>query len=166
MEVELKRNKPGKHLRFTILGEPVSKQSARFKVATKNGKPVQTLTKSGKKRYKLHKYQEQEKINDEAYVKWTITGQLPFGFKLFTGPIFVTKLHHIFYPPKNLVKRVEDGELIYKATRPDLSDNLNKLIFDSMQMIVFKDDSQIVSMNDIKKYYGLAPQINIELEER
>jgi len=48
---------------------------------------------------------------------------------------------------KNLRKKemsmLEAGEIIYKTTKPDLSDNLSKGLIDTMQGNVFLNDSQI-----------------------
>jgi Holliday junction resolvase RusA-like endonuclease len=57
------------------------------------------------------------------------------------------------------------GGIIYKHTRPDLTDNLAKGLFDAMESVVFINDSLIVSLDDVKKYYGIQPRIEIELEE-
>ena len=48
------------------------------------------------------------------------------------------------------MKRIEEGGLIYKTSRPDLQDNLCKGLFDALSGIVFKDDSQIVKVNNLK----------------
>jgi len=57
------------------------------------------------------------------------------------------------------------GCRVFKVTKPDLSDNLNKMVFDAMNNLVFKDDSQIVLMENVRKFYGLTPKIIIYLEE-
>lgn len=62
------------------------------------------------------------------------------------------------------MKAIEAGELVYKATKPDLTDNLNKGVFDALQGIIYANDSQIISMDDVKKIYGQRPRIDIELE--
>ena len=55
--------------------------------------------------------------------------------------------------------------MVWKITNPDIQDNLNKMVFDAMEKIVYTDDSRVVWLQDFKKYYGLTPQIIIELEE-
>jgi Holliday junction resolvase RusA-like endonuclease len=85
------------------------------------------------------------------------------------GGIIINRLHYVFPPPKSIKKsllhQIEGGGIVPKTTRPDLTDNLQKGLIDSMHGIVFLDDSQICEMNNVKKYYGLRPRIEIELEE-
>lgn len=169
-----KRNPKGKLLKFEILGEPKSKQSMRTAVAMKNGEPVAKLTKSGKKSFKIDTFQDKKTESNELWVKWNIVAQLPFGFKLFTGPIIIHKLHYIFsYTLKarkeyNKLLQTTDFrkmEPIYKTTKPDIPDNLNKMVFDAMEMVVYVNDSQVIGMDNLRKYYGEQPKIIIELEE-
>jgi Holliday junction resolvase RusA-like endonuclease len=58
---------------------------------------------------------------------------------------------------------IRNGEIFYKATRPDLPDNLKKLVNDSMSELVFRDDSIIVSEDNVKKYFGIGGCIIIEM---
>ncbi|MBW6484393.1 MAG: RusA family crossover junction endodeoxyribonuclease, partial [Vicingaceae bacterium] len=52
---------------------------------------------------------------------------------------------------------VENGIRIYKSTKPDLPDNLQKLVCDSLAGIVYTNDSRIVYM-EVEKYYGTIPK--------
>lgn len=166
MTVELKRNESGDFLTFIIEGQPNTKQSVRIMPRTdKQGNAQYEFTSNGKKKIKMSKFQDKDQLNKETYVKWCIKGQLPFGFELWNEPIVVTKLHYIFYPPKKYLSRVKNKEFIYANKRPDLSDNLNKLVFDAMNKIVYVDDSQVVSMNDVCKYYGLQPKTIIQMRK-
>jgi len=139
-------------LHFEITGEPRPKQSARF---YHTGKFIKS-------------YQTQTVKNEESNVKMQVIAQLPAGFAIAQGPIMVTKLHYVFSPPKKTTKRdmkaIEAGELVYKATKPDLTDNLNKGVFDALQGIIYTNDSQIISLDNVKKIYGLRPRVEIELE--
>ena len=169
-----KRNPKGKLLKFEILGEPKSKQSMRTAVAMKNGEPVAKLTAKGKKSFKIHTFQDKKTESNELWIKWNIAGQLPFGFKLFTGPIIIHKLHYIFSYTLAATKRhnkqlqrtdFRKMEPIYKTTKPDVPDNLNKMVFDAMEKLVYLNDSQVIGIDNLRKYYGLQPKIIIELEE-
>lgn len=139
-------------LRFEITGEPRPKQSARF---YHTGAFIRS-------------YQKQSVKNEESNVKMQVISQLPADFKIIRGPIRVTRLHYVFAPIKSLkkseMKAIEAGELVYKATKPDLTDNLNKGVFDALQGIIYANDSQVISMDDVKKIYGHRPRIDIELE--
>ena len=59
---------------------------------------------------------------------------------------------------------IRNGEIFYKNTKPDLPDNLKKLVNDAMSGLVYEDDSLIVTENDTAKYYGIGGCIIIELE--
>lgn len=138
---------------FEILGEPKPKQSARF---CKVGKFMRS-------------YQTADVKRTEGDIRLQIISQLPKGFEPTAKPIKITKLHYIFSIPKGFtkskLKAIQMGEIFYKSTKPDLTDNLAKGLFDAMQGIVFINDSQICSMDNVKKYYGITPKIVIEMEE-
>jgi Holliday junction resolvase RusA-like endonuclease len=140
-------------MKLTILGEPKPKQSARF---YKAGRFVKS-------------YQTKDVKQNESNIRAQIIEQLPKGFIPFDKPIRVTKLHYVFPIPKSFTKtklrKIQMGGIIYKHTRPDLTDNLAKGLFDAMESVVFINDSLIVSLDDVKKYYGIQPRIEIELEE-
>jgi len=144
---------------LTIPGIPKPKQSARFSILPggKNGKGF------------IHKYQKKEVIENENNIKMTVVSQLPEGFQPFRNPVKVNKLHYIFPPTKGMRKRdiarIEAQEIVYKSTKPDLTDNLQKGLFDALEGIIFLNDSQICSINNLKKYYGFTPGIVLELEE-
>ena len=166
MNVELIRNKPGDELTFIIEGNPNTKQSVRIMPQTdKEGNAKYEFTAKGKKKVKMSKFQDKDQMNKEVYAKWCIKGQLPFGFQLWDGPIAVTKLHYIFYPPKKYLTRIENKELVLNVSRPDMTDNLNKLVFDAMKKIVYVDDSQICVMDNLMKFYGLQPKTIISLRK-
>lgn len=133
---------------FTIKGNPKPKQSVRF-------------TKTG------HKYQPKELIQEEKNIRSQIIEQLPKNFELLKNGI---ELSIVFYfPPlktfnKKIMNDIENGKIIPKTTKPDL-DNLEKMILDAMQGVVYLNDSQIYCKAS-QKYYSLTPQINITIEER
>ena len=135
---------------ITILGKPFAKQSFRF-------------TKSG------HKYQKKEVVEKEKSIQWQIISQLPKDFQPYTKGVKITRLLYVFPPlksfPQKTIKAIENGNLVYKTTKPDLTDNLNKGLFDAMQGIVFNNDSQVCEIKNMIKCYGLKPRIEIELEE-
>ena len=138
---------------FNILGEPKPKQSARF---CKVGKFMRA-------------YQTADVKRNEGDIRLQIISQLPKGFEPFTGGVIIKKLHYVFPVPKGFSKSkltaIQMGEIFYKTTKPDLTDNLSKGLFDAMQGIVFLNDSQVCSMDNVKKYYGIQPRVEIEIEE-
>lgn len=145
------------NLKIKILGIPQPKQSVRSKgVLMPNGK------------VKVKHYQTDKIKQNERNIAFDIKSQLPKGFKPYNGPIIVKRLLYVFPPQKNWtkskLKQLEEGAVFYRDVKPDLTDNLNKPLFDAMQGIVFMNDSQIVKMNDVSKIYGLVPRIEIEIE--
>jgi len=135
-------------MKIIIKGNPKGKQSFRF-------------TKKG------IKYQPKEVKQREENIQWQVINQLPKDFQPFDCPLWVTKLHYIFAPLKSFSKRklraIESDEIIFKDTKPDLTDNLAKLVFDALEGIVYINDSKIVAMDNVRKYYGLVPRIEIEI---
>ena len=94
--------------------------------------------------------------------------QLPPGFKMFENEVHVRKFHVLFKPLKSHRKWemeiINSGGKLYHTKRPDLIDNLKKLVFDAMSGIVNKDDGLVCTENDTAKYYSTGGAILIELE--
>ena len=144
-------------IKFKILGIPQPKQSARF--AIRKGKGGRNF---------LQKYQKKEVVQNERNIAFDIKSQLPEGFIPFDSAIHVKKLLYVFPPQKNWskkkLKELEEGKIFYKETKPDLTDNLNKGLFDAMNGIVYTDDARICKMSEVEKIYGLIPRIEVEFE--
>jgi Holliday junction resolvase RusA-like endonuclease len=140
-------------LKLQIMGIPFSKQSFRF--ATIAGH--------------VHKYQPKKVVDAEANVQSQVIQQLPEGFKPWTGKVFVNKMWFHFPALKSMTKKqksfIESGGMIYKSTKPDLTDNLAKGLFDAMAGIVYVNDAQVCQMGNIRKVFSAIPQIYIEMEE-
>ena len=75
------------------------------------------------------------------------------------GALAVT-LHFFLPRPKSLPKRV-----LFSSKKPDL-DKLVRTVFDGMTGILFKDDSQIVSLRASKEYVanGTLPRVEVILD--
>lgn len=143
-------------LNLFIPGEPRPKQSARFRqIKTKSGK---TFT---------HSYQTAEVKNEERSIKMIIYEQLPKDFVLHKGPIVIVSLEYLFVPPKSLrvweKNLLSQGYVLPKITKPDLTDNLNKGLFDALEGIVFANDSQVCQLDDVKKGYSNLPSTKINM---
>ena len=68
-------------------------------------------------------------------------------------------------PPKSLSKKKKE-ELLFKidyTKKPD-ADNVAKAILDSLNGLVYKDDSQVSALLVLKNY-GIKNKIIVELEE-
>lgn len=140
-------------MKLKILGIPQSKQSARFK-----------NVKMGNKSF-IKSYQKQSVIENERNIAFDIKSQLPLDFKPYDEPVAV-KVIFVFPPlsgwSKAKKKLLESGETIYKETKPDLTDNLMKGLFDAMNGIVMIDDARVVKVQS-EKIYGSIPRTEIEI---
>lgn len=141
-------------MKFTILGVPQPKQSARFRIA--KGKAGKNFVAS---------YQTKEVKETERNIKYDIRSQLPFDFVPLDCPIGV-KVLFVFPPLKSWSKKQKEalrqGQRIYKGTKPDLTDNLMKGLFDALNGLVFIDDARVVKVES-EKIYGEQPRIELEL---
>lgn len=61
-------------------------------------------------------------------------------------------------PKKNRNKK------IYKVTKPDLQDNLNKAFLDALEGVIYEQDQNIVAINKLEKYYGDKDLITLILK--
>lgn len=131
-------------LTLTIQGVPQPKQSVRF---TRTGIAYQT-----------------KEVKD--YQKWLrseIVRQLPKGFKMLDGPLLAKILYVFPLPSSASLKKIEavkNGKIIYKDTKPDVVDNLNKAVFDAMEKVVMINDSRVCDFS-ARKIYGLKPRTEI-----
>ena len=138
-----------------ILGIPQPKQSTRFRVQ-----------KFGNKNF-VKTYQTKEVIQNERNIAFDAKSQLPEGFIPFTKAL-KAKVLYVFPPLKGFTKAklnaLTAGSKIYKDTKPDLQDNLNKGLFDALEGIIYIKDSLICKV-ECEKIYGHTPRIEIEFEE-
>ena len=141
-------------IKIVLQGQPMAKQSV------KQGKSW-----SGKKIfYQPEKYKDRTK----SYLL-QIKSQLPRGFEMFTKRVYIDTLEVMFNPlakhkkSKKTMQHLKAGGIIEKTTLPDVMDNLNKLPFDCMSGLVYKDDGLICRANNISKVFGCKGQITIIL---
>jgi Holliday junction resolvase RusA-like endonuclease len=142
-------------LHFVIPGEPFAKQSMRV-AATKNkvGKTI------------IRKYKSKKVEKAESYFRVSALQQLPNGFTPFNEPLEVRAM--FVFPPlktfsKTKMRQLENGDVIYKHTKPDLTDNLMKGVFDALESIVYVNDS-LIAKTQATKRYGLNPQTEIYIK--
>lgn len=141
-------------IRFEILGIPLSKQSARFRAMNFGGKTV------------IRSYQKKEVQENERNIKYDIKQNLKPDFIPYDCALEV-EVSFVFPPTLSFTKKrmaqLESGVKIYKTTKPDLTDNLMKALFDAMQGVVYVDDSRICKVKS-EKIYGLVPMIVVEIK--
>jgi len=107
-----------------------------------------------------------KKIKDyKNTIQIMVREQLPDHFCLIPKgtAISINKLHYIFEYPKSFSK-VKQKNTIFKTTKPDLHDNLNKALFDALEGVVWEQDQNVCLMKDVRKIYGDANKIQIEIE--
>jgi hypothetical protein len=101
-------------------------------------------------------------------IRQTMEEEYP-GLGPFTKEVHVTRFEAIFHYTSDFSKRdielAESGKKIFfKTTKPDL-DNIQKMVWDSMQEAgVFPNDAQICSHSAVVKRYGDVAGVIIEIE--
>ena len=143
-------------MKLTFLGIPKPKQSAKFRSVKGKGKTYITS------------YQKKEVKDAERNIAFDAKSQLPEGFIPYNKPIGVNILY--VFPPlssfsKKKLNALKQGEVMYKDTKPDLTDNLNKGLFDALEGIVYVNDSRICKIGNAEKVYGLVPRTEVEFYE-
>ena len=111
-------------LELWIEAEPKPIQSVRF---ASRGGFVQAFQPKANKEWK-------------AYIKAAVQQQLPPGWEPLTGVPVSTKVVYVYKPLKSFYKwqkeLVDDGGVIWKHTKPDVNDNLNKGLYDALTGVV------------------------------
>lgn len=140
------------HIEIYIPGIPKSKQSARFRAIT---------TKDG--RSYIASYQKSEIIREEDNLRAFMYKSLPEGYSPNVYAVQLNKFLCIFPPNRGLSKKllefIDKGGLIPKVTKPDLTDNLVKIVNDAANGVIFNDDAQIFETRLMGKYYGKNPGV-------
>ncbi len=115
----------------------------------------------------IQRYQPKQNYEYKALIRHSAEQQIGADFKLLENPLKV-QVEFVFPElksfSKSLKKRISEGAIVYKNTKPDLHDNLCKATFDALTGIVWEDDSQVAELSS-RKYYGIRPKIIIEVHE-
>lgn len=112
-------------------------------------------------------YQPKRILDYKDTIRTAVREQLPSGFSIIEADTFihVTKLHYKYAYPKSFSrKKIDSVDILYKQTKPDLHDNLNKPLFDALEGLVWERDQNVVSINDLRKYYAEEDGIILEIE--
>ena len=138
---------PLSKLELVFDARPTPHQSVRF---TRNG----------------HSYKPQKIVDYQLHIISLVKGQLPVGFEIIPAGslIFIDKLHYQYAYPKAFSKKKRQQDKIYKQTKPDLQDNLNKAFLDALEGVVYEQDQNIVCINNLEKYYGETDKITLTLK--
>lgn len=142
-------------LTLNILGDPVPKQGDRSRIAGTTGRQF------------VQHFQSAKVKGATANLRAQIIAQLPDGFGLLGGPLVVHELVFTFAPLKSATKAQREsmarGRAYPKPTKPDL-DNLEKLVWDACEGIVYPNDSLIWEKRQVRKVYGPVPGIRLVIE--
>ena len=138
-------------LEFTILGKPMAKQSVKAGTDSKGNRIF---------------YKDSKIVKREKEIIESLNNTLKKDHIIWEGkPIFVTITYVYEYPKamsKKLINASLSGKTIFKTTAPDVGDNLNKLILDVLEKIVYSLDSEIVNIN-ATKVYGTSNRTEVSL---
>jgi len=112
-------------------------------------------------------YQPKKVSTYKSQIQEVVREQLPDDFSVIKADtqIHIKQLHYIFEYPKAMSKKKRNEPGIkYKHTKPDLHDNLNKALFDALEGVVWERDQNVVSIDNLKKYYEDTNKILITIE--
>jgi Holliday junction resolvase RusA-like endonuclease len=140
--------------------EPKSKQSVR-------GRIIQP--KDGRKPF-IHFYQDKDIEDYIKALRWSAIHTLPSTFKIYSECVYIVELEFRFPMLKGFTKKqiesIDSGKVMYKTTKPDLSDNIKKPLIDALSGITWKDDAIICSESNISKIYSRTPGILLRMVGR
>lgn len=100
----------------------------------------------------------------EEKVQWAFKSKYNIQSEPSTKP-FKAKIIAVFKPAESLSKKKKE-ELLFKINytkKPD-ADNIAKTVLDSLNGLVYKDDSQVTALLVLKDY-GIENKVIVELEE-
>ena len=134
-------------IKFTVYGEPVAQGRPRF---ARMGNNVKT-------------YDPEKSVNYKEIVRAEALKVRPQ--KPLAGAISLVILIYRSIPKSFSKKRTIQAQegYIRPITRPDI-DNIVKGIKDSLKGVIWKDDSQVITLT-AKKYYSDVPRIEVAIGE-
>lgn len=101
--------------------------------------------------------------NFKEYVKLVAAQHAPE--ELLTGPLNVHVKIYRNIPKSFSKKKTEEAEngILRPVTKPDV-DNYYKGIGDALNEVIWKDDSQVISLT-VEKFYSKRPRAEINISE-
>lgn len=133
-------------------------------------KAIQSVRSAKRGKFIQH-YQPQHNTDWKAYIRYAAQQQLPKGWKLLDGTLAIGNVIFIYSPITTLTREefrlINLGKIVLKDTKPDLSDNLFKGLLDSLEGVIYTNDSRI-ALHDgkvLKGYAKIPPCIKIQIRE-
>ena len=156
---------------YTVIihGEPMSKQSVRANPVYKRDGNVATYVRNGKLKCLIRFHQPSKFAKAEEIIRLSLQNQIKKdGFKMLEKECHIIR-YEIIYPPlkshtKKQIEMLQNKEIIYKTTRPDLPDNCKKFYNDCLSGLVWRDDGIICTENGVVKRYGIKPGVIITVK--
>ena len=107
-----------------------------------------------------------KKIKDyQKEVCLLVKQQIPKDFNIIEAGTQIEILELVYQfeylkatPKKNRIQGTP------KVTKPDLQDNLNKAFLDALEGLIYEQDQNIVSINNLKKCYGETNKITLKIK--
>lgn len=124
--------------------------------------------------HKTQYYQPAEKMQTKRYLKLLFAGYAKGLVDLHAQKnscVTINKLEYRFPMPPSMPAKLQEivksgTQIVRKNTKPDLMDNMNKLLFDAMSKVLFYDDGRVCEANNLRKIYSVNPGITINLTVR
>ena len=128
-------------------------------------KPIQSVRFAARAGF-VQTFQPKANKDWKARIKASVTSQLPVGWKPYKDTPLGVRVIYVFPPltsfRKNDKALINGGGVIPKHTKPDVSDNLNKGLFDAMTGVVWDDDSRVAYVECLK-VHGNKVGIHVEV---
>lgn len=134
-------------IKFTVPGEPVGKERPRF-----DPRSGRTYTPSKTTQY-------EKTVQDSFYLE---------SKGRFYGEGAIQMKISAFYPIPKSASKIKKSAMtlgILRPTKKPDTDNVAKVIADSLNGIAYKDDAAIVEMH-VEKWYSTSPRVEVVIESK
>lgn len=163
-----------KQVKIVVPVTPIAKQSARFTAGKRKSSKKITGSKISASDFKamnktkdsIISYQDST-VKEYENVISLFAKKAMLGNDLLSGAL---NMHIVFVFEmtkslgNGLQTRVKQGKKVYKITKPDVTDNLPKPVADSLNGIVYSDDSTVCRCL-YEKIYGTSSRLEITVSE-
>ncbi|MGI4776932.1 MAG: RusA family crossover junction endodeoxyribonuclease [Janthinobacterium lividum] len=132
---------------FTVPGQPYGK-----------GRP-----RVGSVRGRARMFTPEKTVSYENLV--TVYAQQAMAGRALIESAVDVSLHIVCQIPASWSKKKQaqaEAGTVYPTTKPDI-DNVEKIVFDAINGVVWKDDVQVVDVAKTKRY-GLVPGVSVRIE--
>lgn len=153
MNIESKKQE-ATEVRFTVYGEPVSKERPRT---------VREKDRYGRKT--VHTYTPSKTKNQEETIGWVYKSTYK-DRKFMKGEALSVAIDFFIGIPKNCSpqdQKLMEERKILPADRKDI-DNMEKTVLDGLNKVAYEDDSQIVELTG-RKFYSVKPRTEITIKK-